>query len=68
MFELLRVLVLLWAGIGLGLAIWFLGPGWRRQASGGREASLGFRLLILPSAVLLWPLLLPRTRKPEAGP
>lgn len=45
------------------------GRGAARLAPGARGASLGFRLVLVPGAALLWPYLLLRVlRAPAEGP
>ena len=49
-----------YVGIGVLFALWFVVRGVQRvdhEAAGG---SAGFRVLIFPASVALWPLLLPR--------
>jgi hypothetical protein len=46
-----------YAGIGLLFALCFAARGVERIDPAARGASLGFRLLVLPGAVALWPLL-----------
>lgn len=52
----------LWLGLGLlvGLPFALLGVG--RADASARSSSLGFRLLVLPASVLLWPWVLARLR------
>lgn len=44
--------------LGLGFAIYFLSYKLLKIDSNARGTSLGFRLLILPGVILLWPLLI----------
>ena len=46
--------------VGLLFGIWFAARGAGRLDFAATTGSAGFRLLILPGGVLLWPLLLPR--------
>ncbi len=46
-----------YVAVGLLFAIAFVSAGAARIDPGARRASLGFRLLILPAAAALWPLL-----------
>ena len=50
-----------YAALGLLFAIGFSLAGWRRVAGSVGTGTPGFRLLIIPGAVLLWPLLLVRS-------
>lgn len=43
--------------IGAAFAAWFAIRGARMLNPGARDGTLGFRLLILPGAAALWPLL-----------
>ena len=52
--------------LGASFAIWFAARGAGRLDPVAVRGSVGFRTLILPGAVLLWPLLLLRVRR--AGP
>lgn len=54
------VVVVVYLGIGAAFAIWFCGRGVHRIDRRARDGSWGFRVLILPGAALLWPLLLRR--------
>ncbi|HTF88441.1 MAG TPA: hypothetical protein VK843_08530 [Planctomycetota bacterium] len=49
-----------WAAIGLVFALAFAFVGAGRVDRDARSGSLGFRILILPASVALWPLLLLR--------
>lgn len=57
-----------YAGTGAVFACLFVWRGVARIDSVARDATIGFRLLIIPGAAALWPLLLLRwwhtTRKP----
>jgi hypothetical protein len=53
---LLRALAL-YAGCGLLFAVPFLARGAARIDPGAREGTWGFRLIVLPGVVALWPLL-----------
>jgi hypothetical protein len=52
----------LYAACGLLFALVFLVRGVERLDPAARESSLGFRLVILPGVVALWPLLAGRWR------
>ena len=53
-------LVLMYAQVGVIFAVFFLMRGIYRLDKQARQSSLGFRLIILPGVVALWPLLLKR--------
>lgn len=46
-----------YAAVGLAFAVAFAARGAARLDAGARNAPLGFRILILPGAAALWPLL-----------
>jgi hypothetical protein len=46
--------------IGLGVAVTFVAAGIPRALGGAVAMTLGARLIIVPGAVLLWPLVLRR--------
>lgn len=52
--------VAIYAGAGTVFALVFLGLGLTRIDHGAKGAGLGFRLLILPGLIALWPLMLIR--------
>lgn len=52
--------VLAWCAIGLLVAIPFLLVGVGRAVEGASGSSVAFRLVVLPAAVLLWPVILRR--------
>jgi len=54
-------------GIGLLFAIYFAVWGAQRLDSAAADAPWGFRLLIVPGATALWPVLLPRVFRRQAG-
>jgi hypothetical protein len=56
---------LAYAGAGLVFGIWFAWRGAGRLDPVARQGSLGFRLLILPGATLLWPWLTLRLLRRE---
>jgi len=56
-----------YAGVGLAFAIPFVWNGVGRVDPAAREATWGFRLIVLPAAVALWPLLLGRWRRAASG-
>jgi hypothetical protein len=49
-------------GVGIAFAIWFVFAGVNRFDDAAVKAGVGFRLLILPGAAALWPVLMARTR------
>ena len=50
----------LYLGLGLVFALAFVARGLERVDAAARGATLGFRLILLPAAAALWPLLLRR--------
>lgn len=54
--------------IGLLFAAWFAWSGVARLDSRAHDASWGFRLLIVPGAVMFWPLLLWRIVRGDTTP
>ncbi len=46
--------------LGAGFAVWFASRGARRLDPAAGGGSIGFRLLLLPGATLMWPLLVSR--------
>lgn len=58
--ELIVVVLGAYLALGLALAVPFAALGVGRIDPDARRGSLGFRLLIVPGATLLWPLLLRR--------
>lgn len=50
----------LYAGLGLLFALAFAFRGAGKVDPAAREGTLGFRLLIIPGSIALWPLLLGR--------
>ena len=52
--------VALYAAAGVAFALLFLFLGLSRIDNGTKGASLGFRLLIIPGIIALWPLMLIR--------
>jgi hypothetical protein len=61
-------LVAAYAALGVGFALWFGWAGAARMDPAARGAGLGFRLLILPGAAALWPLLLARSLRGQSAP
>lgn len=61
-------LLLIYFGIGLLFALYFVVRGAGRLDAVARAGSRGFRLLILPGCAALWPLLLARLLRPTARP
>jgi hypothetical protein len=58
----------LYAGAGLLFALAFLARGVERIDAAARGATLGFRLVVLPGVVALWPLLVRRWWRGDAAP
>ncbi|MCC7134305.1 MAG: hypothetical protein SFV24_10860 [Gemmatimonadales bacterium] len=54
--------------VGACFAIWFAGRGAGRLDPAAGQGTVGFRLLILPGAALLWPLLAIRLVRGGAAP
>jgi hypothetical protein len=52
--------VALYAAVGAVFALVFLSLGLNRIDHGAKGAGLGFRLMILPGLIALWPLMLIR--------
>ncbi len=52
--------VALYAAAGLVFALLFLALGLPRIDNGAKGAGIGFRMLILPGLIALWPLMLIR--------
>jgi hypothetical protein len=52
--------------LGFGFALWFAARGAGRLDPAAQSGSWGFRLLVLPGATLLWPLL--AVRLARGGP
>lgn len=60
--------VTIYALLGLLFAVAFVSVGVTRVDAAARGTGLGFRLLILPGVVALWPLLLQRWRQGALEP
>ena len=60
MFSLLEAIVVTWLGAGLVVGVPFLAFAVGRVVEGAAGSSLLFRLLMLPAATLLWPVVLHR--------
>lgn len=58
----------IYLGLGLVFALWFALSGARRLDPTAASGSWGFRVLLLPGSVLLWPLLLPRALAGRGDP
>jgi hypothetical protein len=50
-----------YAVAGFMFAVWFVIAGIGRIDTAARDARVGFRLIVLPGVVALWPLLLKRS-------
>jgi len=57
-----------YAAIGLVFAVAFAAAGAARLDPNAREASVGFRIVILPGATALWPILLRRWLRGDREP
>lgn len=57
-----------YAAIGLVFAVAFATAGAARLDPNAREASVGFRIVILPGATALWPILLRRWLRGDREP
>jgi len=57
----------IYLGLGLVFALWFALSGARRLDPAAGRGTWGFRVLLVPGAALLWPLLLPRTLAAKGG-
>jgi len=60
MFSLLEAIVVTWLAVGLLVGVPFLAFTVGRVVEGAAGSSLMFRLMMLPGAALLWPVLLYR--------
>lgn len=58
--DLLALLLLAYLGFGLAFAVFFVTLGFERVDADAKGGTFGFRLMILPGVVALWPLLLQR--------
>ena len=58
----------LYAGLGLFFGLAFVGRGVERLDPGAHGATWGFRLIILPASVALWPFLLRRWIEGRSAP
>jgi len=65
--PILVYLALAYAALGLLFAVPFAFRFVDRLDPDAREGSRGFRLLIIPGAAALWPLLLPRVLRKDAS-
>jgi hypothetical protein len=61
-------LLALYAGAGLLFALVFLARGVERVDPGAHGATLGFRLVLLPATIVLWPWLWRRWRHADGKP
>lgn len=61
-------LLALYAGAGLVFALFFVTRGVGRVDPVARESTWGFRLIIVPGVVALWPLLARRWLRGQAEP
>jgi hypothetical protein len=58
MFSLLEAIVVTWLAAGLLVGVFFLAFAVGRVVEGAAGSSPMFRLMMLPGAALLWPVLL----------
>jgi len=58
--QLVATVIEAWLGVGLLVAVAFACVGTARVDPDARGATLGFKLLVIPGAMLLWPLVLKR--------
>ena len=68
--EIILLIALAYAGCGVALGVPFVLSGVNRVDEAARGAPLGFRLLILPGTIALWPLMAIKwinARKRRAG-
>ena len=54
--------------IGVAFGLWFVLRGVNRLDSGAAQGTWGFRVIILPGAAALWPLLAMRVARRAAPP
>lgn len=66
--QVLLALAGTYLAVGLAFAIAFVARGVGRVDAAAAEASLGFRLLLVPGAAALWPLLAQRWRRATGAP
>jgi hypothetical protein len=66
--EWLVLLAEIYLALGLAFGVVFVTLGIQRIDPGARGAGLGFRLLVLPGSVALWPLLLRRWLTQQGPP
>ena len=64
----LVLMIGLYVGIGILFALFFVWRGVKSVDPSAREGSWGFRLLIIPGSVALWPLMLRRYRSGQPPP
>ena len=57
-----------YGAVGVVFALFFVFAGVHRIDSVARESTWGFRVMILPGSVALWPLLLKRWLRRESPP
>lgn len=62
----LLVLIGVYAAVGVGVAIWFVGWGAGSRDAAARSAPLRVRVLFAPGAVAIWPALLRKPGKSSA--
>ena len=65
--ETLVAAIGLYAALGLAFGVLFVGLGVGRMDAAARGTHIGFRLLILPGVIALWPFLLVRLIVSRSG-
>ena len=66
--EIAVAIIGLYSLIGLLFAVVFVSRGVRRIDPAAENGSLGFRILIIPGSIALWPILLRRWRRGAPPP
>ena len=62
----LLALAAVYVGAGVAFAAWFVTAGAERLDAAVKGAGIGFRILITPGSMALWPYLLLRTLRSKA--
>ncbi len=63
LLEILLMAIATYAVLGIGFALYFSARGVGRVDPLAKDGTLGFRILIFPATVALWPFLLGRLRR-----
>jgi hypothetical protein len=66
--KILVALLFAYLGIGVAVAAWMHAGGLRRVDTTAARGTIGFRILITPGLVLLWPLILKRAIRGVGSP